>query len=179
MLKWHLGREGYLIFQPQTKAASPTTNKQEQGDVLFQESQAQLGTQVWSTLSWPVKNMAPALWLFLPPVLWLLPHIFSLFTHPTIPQCSDLRWPRLPVQEWSLTIHLRCERTLPGHAPGTTSRTSHCRASPARPYSTSLTAQPHARHLQPKWQLLPHVYPSGSNCGATSIASVTLELIPK
>lgn len=77
----------------------------------------------------------------------------------------------MPVQEWSLTIHLRCERTLPGHAPGMTSRTSHCRVSPARPYSTSLTAQPHARHLQPKWQLLPHVYPSGSNCGATSIAS--------
>lgn len=94
-------------------------------------------------------------------------HFLTVYS-PQIPQGSDLR---LPMQEWSLTVHLRCERTLPGRAPGMTSRTSHCRVSPARPCSTSVTAQPHARHLQPKWQLLPHVYPSGSNCGATSIAS--------
>lgn len=67
MLEWHLGREGYLIFQPQTKAHNPITSKQEQDGALIQESQAQLGTQARSSLSWPDKNMAPALWLFSSP----------------------------------------------------------------------------------------------------------------
>lgn len=66
MLEWHLGREGYLIFQPQTKAPDPTTSKQEQDGALIQESQAQLGAQAWSSLSWSDKNMAPALRLFSP-----------------------------------------------------------------------------------------------------------------
>lgn len=73
---------------------------------------------------------------------------------PQIPHTVIWGVQALPMQEWSLTIHLRCEWTLPGHAPGVTSRTSHCRVSPARPYSTSATAWPHAGHLQSKWQLL-------------------------
>lgn len=88
MLEWHLGRVEYLIFQPQTKASNPTTSKQEQGDALIQESKAQLGTQAWSSLSWLETRTQRQLFGCspLPPLLGLLPHTFSLFTHPT--DCS-------------------------------------------------------------------------------------------
>lgn len=105
--------EGYLIFQCQTKVPNPTTNEQEQGDALIQGSQAQLGTQALRRSSWPDKNMAPALWLFSSPTsAGTAPsHFFTAYS----PQrfLSAVIWgiQILSVQEWSLTIHLRCERT--------------------------------------------------------------------
>lgn len=125
----------------------------------------------------------------LPSVLGLLPHIVSPFTHPTdsSAQRSEVaKW--LPTQERSLTVHLRCEQTLPGHAPGMTSRTSYCRASftevlqhlcncPAT--HSALDTDASKLHLRSKWHLLPHVYPSGSNCGATGMPQIHTRAYPK
>lgn len=167
--------EGYLIFQPQTKAPNPTTSEQEQDDALIQESRAQLGAQAWSSLSWPDENTAPALWLFSSPTsAGTAPSCF-LTVYSSHRFLSTVIWgvQVLPTQEWSLTVHLRCERTLPGRAPGMM-REQVTAGWAQRGLTAPLQLLGHmlgSGHLQSKWQLLPHIYPSGSNCGATSIAS--------
>lgn len=123
-----LGREGSLTFQAQTK--------QKQDDALMHKPQAQLSAQLRNQLF----GHSP-----LPSVLGLLPHIFLTFTHP-VDSSAQRFWvaKRSPTQERSLTVHLRCERTLPGHALGVMSRTSYCRASFTEVLQ-HLTARPHAQ----------------------------------
>lgn len=114
----------------------------------------------------------------LPAGLGLIPHIFSPFTHPTdtSAQRSEVA-KQLPMQEQSLTGHLRCEWTSLDVLRAwwaqqvTAGRASARLTAPLQLLGHTLgCGHRHEQvHLQSKWHLLPQVYPLGSNCGATNM----------
>lgn len=189
-LRWHLGREGSLIFQPQTKAPDPNRQQMEAGRCFNAGVMSPARCRGREQLSRPEsKQGASSLAVLLSHQCWGYPLIFSPFTHPTDSSAhrSEVA-KRLPTQERSLTVHRWCERTLPGRAPGMTSRTSYCRASftevlqhlcnsPAT--RSALDTDVSELRLQSKRHLLPHIYPLGSNCGATGMPQIHTGAYPK
>lgn len=152
---------------------------------------AQLSTHMRSSqVGWKA-NRVPGVWLFPSPISATVSpwHSLTIYLPHRCPNAAIWGVPKPTYAVCSLTVQVLSEQSLCGLALCMTNRTSSCRVSFTQSFQQlwsrncpdTRSALEQMRITSPsvvKWDLLPHIYPSGSNCGATGKSQIQTKAYP-